>query len=104
MRPQMLERAHASHIGQQYTISTAREIMYWPQMHNDLIRTVKECDICQEDQPAQSAETMMSHPIPTTPWQSASRDCYELNNEHYVVIVDSYSGYIDFAQLKHMSM
>ena len=103
MRQQMLERAHASHLGQQYIISTAREIMYWPQMHNDLIRTVKEFNICHEDQPAQSAEMVMPHPVPTTPWQSVSSDCFELNNDHYVVLVDSYSGYTDFAQLKNMS-
>lgn len=103
MRPQMLERAHASHLGEQYTLSTAREIMYWPKMHTDIIRIVKECNICQEDQPAQQPENMMSHPIPTTPWQSISSDCFELDNEHYVVVVDSYSGYIDFANLKNMS-
>ena len=45
---------------------------------------------------------MMSRAIRTTPLQSVSSDCFELNNEHYVVIVDSYSGYIDFAQLKNM--
>ena len=103
MRPQMLQRAHASHLGEQYTISTAREIMYWPKMHNELIRTVKECNICQEDQPAQAAEQMMSHPIPTKPWQSVSSDCFELDNVHYVVVADSYSGYIDFAELENMS-
>ena len=99
----MLERAHASHLGEQYTLSTAREIMYWPKMHNELIRTVKECNICQEDQPSQPAEKMMSHPIPTNPWQSVSSDCFELNNEHYVVVVDAYSGYMDFARLKNLS-
>ena len=77
--------------------------MYWPKMNHQLICTVKECDICQEDQPAQAAEKMMSHPIPTMPWQSVSSDCFELNSEHYVVRVDSYSGYIDFAMLKKMS-
>ena len=99
----MLEHAHASHLGEQYTLSTAREIMYWPKMHNELIRTVKECNICQEDQPSQPAEKMMSHPIPTNPWQSVSSDCFELDNEHYVVVVDAYSGYMDFARLKNLS-
>ena len=45
----------------------------------------------------------MSHPIPTMPWQSVSSDCFEWNKEHYVVIVDSYSGYIELAKLKNMS-
>jgi len=92
MRSQMLKRAHASHLGEQYTLSTAREIMYWPKMHTELIRTVKECDICH-----------LTHPITTTPWQSISSDCFERDKEHYVVIVDTYSGYIDFAHLKDMS-
>ena len=32
-----------------------------------------------------------------------SSDCFELDNEHYVVVVDAYSGYIDFARLKNLS-
>ena len=45
----------------------------------------------------------MSHLIPETPWQSISSDCFEIDCDHYVVIVDSYSGYIDFAKLKDLS-
>jgi hypothetical protein len=32
MRSEMINRAHASHLGIQYTTGTAREIMYWPRM------------------------------------------------------------------------
>ena len=46
---------------------------------------------------------MMLHPIPTNPWQSLSSDCFELDNELYVVVLDSYSGYTDFARLKNLS-
>ena len=32
-----------------------------------------------------------------------SSDCFELDNEHFVVVVDSYSGYIVFSPLKNLT-
>ena len=68
MRPEMINRAHASHLGIQYTTGTAREIMYWPRMTTDLSEAVAWCSTCQETQSAQQKEPMMSFPIPQLPW------------------------------------
>ena len=103
MRQEMKKRAHASHLGEQYTISTAREVMFWPRMHTELIETVKRCRTCQEEQRAQQKEPMIIRAIPTHPWQTVASDCFELNNKAYVVVVDVYSGYIDFARLSSMT-
>ena len=46
MRSQLLTRAHASHLGIQYTVNTAKEIMFWPRMHSELVKTVKRCQTC----------------------------------------------------------
>ena len=46
MRLQLLTRAHASHLGIQYTVNTAKEIMFWPRMHSELVKTVKQCQTC----------------------------------------------------------
>lgn len=86
MRHEMRQRAHASHLGEQYTLSTAREIMFWPHMHTDLIETVKRCRTCQEERGAQQREPMKSRPIPTLPWQSVASDCCVVNNKSYMVI------------------
>ena len=95
MRKLMTSRAHAAHMGLQYTINTAREIMYWPKMHNDLTEAVRLCNICQESQPAQTKEPMMTYPLPKLPWQVTASDVFELCKSHYVVLVDTHSDYVE---------
>ena len=69
IRAEMLDRAHRSHMGIQYTLNTAREIMFWPKMHNDITETVQKCSTCQESQPANQPEPLMTSPLPKLPWQ-----------------------------------
>jgi hypothetical protein len=99
MRQEMIRRAHAAHLGIQSTTNTAREIMYWPRMHTDLVDAVQRCEICQEASPAQTKEPLMTYPLPTAPWQSVCVDCMEVQGVHYGVIVDVYSDYLDVFEL-----
>ena len=41
MRTEMTAQAHRSHLRIQYTINTARDIMYWPRMTADLTEAVQ---------------------------------------------------------------
>ena len=88
MRKDMIVRAHASHLGIQYTNNTAKEVTYWPQMSSELEDAVEKCDICQENQIAMTKEPLMTHPIPKLPWQAVASDCFEISGKHYVVVVD----------------
>ena len=103
MRAELTNRAHASHLGIQYTCNTARPIMYWPRMTADLTDAVNRCETCQTTQPAAPKEPLMTHPIPQIPWQSVASDCFELDGHHYVVLVDLYSDYIEVAELLNMT-
>ena len=103
LRPELITRAHASHMGIQYTIGTARDIMYWPRMNAELTEAVQKCTTCQQSQPAQSAEPMMTHPIPELPWQFLSCDCFEYEQKNYLVMVDHYSDYIEIVPLKDLT-
>ena len=103
MRPEMIERAHAAHMGIQYTNSTAREIMYWPRMSAELADVVQRCSTCQEAQPALPKEPMMTYPIPRHPWECVSSDCFEHLGTNYVILVDTYSDYIEVAKLPNLT-
>ena len=46
---------------------------------------------------------MVTHPIPRLPWQAVASDCFEIKGEHYLVVVDLYSDYIEVASLPDMS-
>ena len=45
----------------------------------------------------------MSCPISQLPWQAVASDCFELEEEHYAVLVDLYSDFIEVAHLPDMS-
>ena len=47
-------------------------------------------------------ETISDEP-PTRPWESVSTDLFTLNNEDYLLIVDSYSHFIEIARLHNTS-
>ena len=45
----------------------------------------------------------MSCPIPQRPWQAVASDRFEVQGEHYAVLVDLYSDYIEVKHLPNMS-
>ena len=49
--------------------------------------------------PALLKEPMMTYPVPTLPWQIVASDCFECDKEHYLVIVDLYSDFIEIRKL-----
>ena len=103
LRPEMVVRAHRSHLGIQYTLNTAREIIFWPRMHAETTEAVGRCETCQLAQPQQQQQPLMSYPIPTHPWQLVASDCFEINGRHYVMLVDIYSDFIELSQLPDLS-
>ena len=60
MKTKMTLRAHCSHLGIQYTINTARDIMYRPRITVDLTEAVQRCETCQQIKPALPKEPMMT--------------------------------------------
>ena len=99
----MVVRAHRSHLGIQYTLNTAREIMFWPRLRVEITEAVRRCETCQFAQPQQQRQPLISYPIPTHPWQFVVSDCFEINGRHYVVLVDIYSDFIELSQLPDLN-
>ena len=72
-------------------------------MTADLTEAVQRCQTCQQSQPAQTKEPMMTCPVPQFPWQVVASDCFQLEGEFYVVAVDLYSDYIEVGQLSDLT-
>lgn len=107
LRTDMLKRLHYAHSGIENSTKLARDTMYWPGIHEQLKRTVGECESCQKNSPNQVKEPMMSTEIPKLPYDIVSMDIMELTNPNgtknlYLVTVDHYSDFFEIDEIKNM--
>lgn len=99
MKPEMLQRIHASHQGVDACIRRARDSLYWPNMTVDIREHVAKCSTCCEMSTKQQKQPMMSHDIPDRPWSKIGADLFVLDGEDYLVQVDYYSDYWEVDKL-----
>lgn len=95
LRLEMLKLVHEPHLGIEKTKLRARQILYWPKMSKDIESMVSNCETCQLNRRSNQKETMISHPIPSRPWQYLFSDFFEFNNKNYLLIIDSYSKWVE---------
>ena len=95
----MLRRIHASHMGVESYLRKARDILFWPQMLQDIKNCVSQCEVCNELKPNQKKEPMQFHKIPERPWSKVAMDVFILYNRDYLVIVDFYSDFWEVDEL-----
>ncbi|CAH8526715.1 unnamed protein product [Dicrocoelium dendriticum] len=64
LRKEMLEHVHRAHLGANYTINRARELMFWPGMTGQIKDHVSNCEACRSHDIRQTKEPMMLHDVP----------------------------------------
>ncbi|KAL9698883.1 hypothetical protein quinque_002324 [Culex quinquefasciatus] len=93
---------HAGHFGIQSCIRRAKQLVFWPGMSRDIQQFVDECGPCQKFSRSNVKEPMMVKRIPEYPFQIVASDIFHFKGANYLVLVDSYSGWIDFKKLRTM--
>ena len=78
-----------------------RDVLFWPQMGKDIEQVVSKCHICLVCQPSNPREPMISEKPATRPWESISTDLFTWEGEDYLLVVDSYSHFIEIAHLSN---
>lgn len=97
----MLNQLHAGHQGVQRTLGIARNNVFWLQMTKDITLHVEKCSVCEATQRSNVKEPLISKEVPTYPFQIVASDLFSYKSCEYLLIVDSYSGFFDFCQLKN---
>ena len=69
LRPQVLETIHATHQGVTGMIDRVEDIVFWPGISADIIRTRGSCLTRVRDAPSQPAGTPVTPPTPPFPFQ-----------------------------------
>ncbi len=99
IRPSVMERIHSSHIGVQGCIRRARELVYWPNMTTELTEFIGKCETCNTLSQAQKKEPLISHEVPSRPWEKLGCDLFEFDQKDYLIVVDYYSDYFEIDKL-----
>ena len=60
---------------------------------------VASCEICKEFRNKQAKQPMKAHEIPERPWQILGTDLFELDGQHYLVLVDYYSKFFEVSKV-----
>lgn len=102
LRRKTLELTHAGHFGIQSCIKRAKQLVFWPGMGRDIQKFVDECGVCQKYARNTVKQPMIIKRIPEYPFQIVASDIFHFKGANYLVIVDSYSGWIDFKRLRTM--
>jgi transposase InsO family protein len=99
LRAEYTTQVHKGHPGAEATKRRARDIMYWPQMAQDIDSIVTSCKVCNSVKKHQQKEPMQMHPVPELPWSSLAADLFDWGGLQYLVLVDSYSGWYEMNTL-----
>ena len=101
VQPEMLKLIHSSHLGIEKCKRRARDILYWLGMSSQIQDAVSTCATCNLYQRKNQKEPLIPHSIPDRPWSKVGVDIFELQQKQYLVIVDYYSGFVEFDLLTH---
>ena len=99
MREEILERIHTGHQGITKCRERANLSVWWPCICKEIKTKVASSQFCQENQPLQRKEPLMTTDLPDRPWQKVSTDLFELAGQKYLVAMDHYLRFIEILSL-----
>ena len=102
-RPIVMKQLHAGHPGTSAMRSTARSVVFWPNMDLDLDNITKSCNECFANS---SPKGIKPSKWPETPsmWQRLHVDwCGPLEGYYFLIIIDSKSKFIDVHASKNLT-
>lgn len=96
-----LNQLHTGHQGVQRTLAVARNYVFWLNMTKDITDHIQKCSVCEATQRSNTTEPLIVREIPNYPFQIVATDLFKFQSNDFLLIVDSYSGFFDFRQLRH---
>lgn len=101
LRRRVLSLAHDStHLGQVKTKELLRQSMFWPGMNAEIVDKIAKCDVCVKHR-VQHPEPLLPTRVnaKSRPWKMIHTDLFSFNGRDWLVVVDTYSHYLEVARL-----
>lgn len=100
-RKRVLSELHKSHLGVVKTKALARSYVWWPKIDSDIEQMVKSCHSCQISQASPEKSSLIPWVPSNVAWERIHIDfAGPLKGFHFLVIVDSYSKWVEVFKTK----
>lgn len=73
--------------------------VWWPGISKEIKTKVESYQFCQQHQPSERKDPLMTTVLPDRPLQKVSTDLFELDGQKYLVVMDYYSRFIEILSL-----
>jgi hypothetical protein len=93
LRQSMLLRLHEGHLGVNKCKARAADVLYWPNINEEIQITVAKCSTCATYRRRNTKEPLIPHSVPKRPWEKLGADIFEFGGKDYLLIVDYFSKY-----------
>ena len=103
LRQAVLSKFHEHHPGMVAMKSLARALIWYPGMDKDIEQLVRHCRICQSVRAKPPQNMHVSWPPANRPWQRIHIDHFFYENHTCLIVVDSFSKYIEVESVRTVS-
>lgn len=94
-RQQILQDLHHEHPGICKMKALARSYLWWPGLDGEIEDLVQKCEVCQAVQKVPAVAPLHPWRWPTRVWQRIHLDFAEKDKQHFLVVVDSHSKWLE---------
>ena len=102
-RKTILNALHAAHCGTHKTTWRANDLYFWRGMSSEIKIMIQDCDTCKPFLPSQAQEPIIAGTSATGPMTDVGSDLFQIGKNHYIVMVDRYSGFPFVEKLSKLS-
>ena len=99
LQRELMQRVNKGHLGNNASLTRARECVYRPNMSNQLRDFISTCHSCCEHDVRQTKEPMEVRDILKRPWQTVSADLFQYGGKLFLVTVDYFSDFFEMDEL-----
>ena len=99
LRPEILQRIHAAHLGIEKCKARARGAVFWPGINSAIDELVSKCSTCQQHQRSNQREPLIPQEVPKRPWATVAADIFYYKGRDYLLVVDYFSKYPEVVRL-----
>ena len=96
----LVNELHEEHIGMTRMKNLARSYLWWPKLDADIEQKVKSCEICRLSQKLPPVAPLHPWNWATRPWQRIHIDYADFKEQSFLVVIDSYSKWIEVIPMK----